>query len=368
MTNPTITLTPRVSPTQLDWVKAMLGVTATGLVLYAYCVQPAEGTATTYEWLTGHWRNISHYSHGPLIPFIASGLLWWILSEHRLEPELAWRWFGLSCALAATICYFADQGMWRLVKMPVVLAALGWQVWVLRRRIAEHAGPPSAWGVGLLALAMAVYYLGIKAVQPRLAVFSFIMVLYSLALALGGRGVMRVLFFPISFLFLMVPLNFLEERVGVPLRHLVAYVSTALLNTLGIETTRVGTAIHSSVFKFDVADPCSGIRSLMALTTVTAAYAYVTQATQWKRWVLFLSAIPLAVLGNMARVTSIALVAQVYGQELATKAYHDWSGYVVFGVALTAMVGVGALLNVRYRHLWKRWNQPPAAIPTESHP
>jgi exosortase len=252
--------------------------------------------------------------------------------------------------------------------MPVVLGVLGWQVWVWRRQLAEQAGAPSSWGVGLLVIAMLVYYVGILAVQPRLTVFSFVLVLYSLALALGGRPVARVLFFPISFLILMVPLNFLEERIGVPLRHVVAQMSTALLNTLGIETVRVGTAIHSSVFKFDVADPCSGTRSLMALTTVTAAYAYVTQTAQWKRWVLFLSAMPLAVLGNIARVTSIALVAQVYGQELATKAYHDWSGYLVFGVALSAMVGVGALLNVRYRRLWQRWNQPPAATsaPMES--
>ena len=67
---------------------------------------------------------------------------------------------------------------------------------------------------------------------------------------------------------------------------------------------------------------------------------------------------PLAVLGNMARVVTIALVAQVYGQEVATKAYHDYSGYIVFGVALSAMVIFGLLLNFPYRRVWQSWMQP----------
>jgi exosortase len=96
----------------------------------------------------------------------------------------------------------------------------------------------------------------------------------------------------------------------------------------------------------------------MALTTVTAAYAYVTQTSQVKRWILFLSAVPLAVLGNMARVISIALVAQAYGQEMALKAYHDYSGYIVFAVALSLMALLGWLLDLPYRRIWNHWTQP----------
>jgi exosortase/archaeosortase family protein len=96
----------------------------------------------------------------------------------------------------------------------------------------------------------------------------------------------------------------------------------------------------------------------MALTTVTAAFGYVTQHVQWKRWLLFLSAMPLAVLGNLIRVLSIALVAQVYGQQVAAKAYHDYSGYIVFGVALSAMVIIGLLLNFNYRRVWEGWMKP----------
>jgi exosortase len=284
-----------------------------GAVLwYAYFRQPINsGNMTTYGWLTGHWENVSNYSHGPLIPLIA---LWLLYLRWR---ELKQCQFGL-----------VKSGYW------------------------------------VLAAGMLVYYFGVKGGQERFVVLSLIVVLYGLALALAGREPFRIFFFPITFLLLMIPLNFIDELVGFPLRIMVAKTATVLLNWLGIETTRVGSGIYSSVFRFDVADPCSGIRSLMALTTVTAAYAYVIQRSQWKRWVLFLSSMPLAMLGNLARVTSVAVVAQVYGQEVAATIYHDYSGYLLFGVALSAMVGVGWLLNAPYRQLWDRWLKPPPARPS----
>ncbi|HUI06277.1 MAG TPA: exosortase/archaeosortase family protein [Verrucomicrobiae bacterium] len=325
MNNQDSTVVGKVPFGTIDWVKMALVVVLTALVYYAYWVQPVDHTMTCYVWLVGHWASVSNYSHGPLIPVIAALLVWWKRKE----------------LLAAPIA-------------------------------------PTRWGIAVVALAVGSYYVGVKAVQPRVVVFSFVVLLYGLALSLGGREVYRVLFFPITFLLLMIPLNFLDEQVGFPLRQMVASTATALLNFLGIETVRVGTGIYSRVFRFDVADPCSGIRSLMALTTVTAAYGYVTQHVQWKRWVLFLSAMPLAVLGNLARVTSIALVAQVYGQEIASKAYHEYSGYIVFGVALSAMVVIGLLLNFPYRRVFGAWTKPlppvehdesllPPVAPRQSH-
>ncbi len=295
-----------------DWVRVGLGLLVLGLVFYAYMVQKVNSyEMTAYEWLYGHWKRISHYSHGPLIPLIAVGLAVW----KREEVGRA-RWQG------------------------------------------------SRWGLGILLFASFLYYAGVKAEQERAVVISFVLMLYGLVLALAGRELLRSLFFPISFLFLMIPLNFLEERVAVPLRHIVAYVSTVILNGLGIEAMKVGTGIHSSVFRFDVANPCSGIQSLMALTTVTAAYAYVTQQSQWKRWVLFLSALPLAVLGNFVRVVGIALIAQNYGTETAMKIHDSVAGFIVFAVALGTMVLIGWCLSLNYRRIWSNWTKPtPAGEP-----
>jgi len=320
-----------------------------------------------YTWLIAHWSIISNYSHGPLVPFIASLLMWWNLSRETQAAKALWGpyWIALGCGVGVLL--LPQLAQWISPKWygPLFGAArfsapflFVWQVWAVRGRFGALQEQPPASGSVVVAVAMALYCAGIKAAQAHIVAISFILLLYGLALALGGRGVFRVLFFPITFLLLMIPLNFLDEMVGFPMRIFVAQASTALLNWLGIETLRVGTGIYSKVFRFDVADPCSGIRSLMALTTVTAAYAYVTQKSLWKRWVLFLSAMPLAVLGNMARVVSIALVAQVYGQEVAGSIYHEWSGFILFPVALGTMVILGVMLNFPYRRLWENWMKP----------
>ena len=154
-----------------------------------------------------------------------------------------------------------------------------------------------------------------------------------------------------------IPLNFLDA-LAFPLRMVSTVMSTSLLNGLGIAAERAGTAIKSAAaggFEFDVADPCSGLRSLLAMTALTAVYAYFTQKTLLKKWLLFAASIPLAVIGNIARVTTVALVAEAFGQPMALGLYHDYSGYVIFGVAIALMIGIGSLLDLNYREVWKRW-------------
>jgi exosortase len=365
MSNGTSIAAVRLPSSTIDWVKVALGVVLAGLVYYAYFVQTVEAEHDSrlncYVWLTSHWSHVSNYSHGPLIPLIALLLLWWNLSSRDSAEQRNWNPFWIALGATVFILLAPDIFSESLAPYAFRLAPflLFWQVAALWSGIREYMDDPDPRGVAVVAVAMMVYYFGVKAMQPRIVVFSLVVLLYGLALALAGRGSFRVLFFPITFLLLMIPLNFLDERVGFPLQQLMARSSTGILNLLGIETTRIGTGIYSRVFHFDVAAPCSGIRSLMALTTVTAAYAYVTQQVQWKRWVLFLSAMPLAVLGNIARVTSIALVAEVYGQEVAGKAYHDYSGFIVFAVAISTMVIIGLMLNFSYRHYFENWLKPP---------
>ena len=93
------------------------------------------------------------------------------------------------------------------------------------------------------------------------------------------------------------------------------------------------------------------------MTALTAVYAYLTQPTLVRKWLLFLCSIPLAIVGNMARIITIALVAQAFGQELAVGIYHDYSGYVVFAVAITLMVAVGALLSTDFKQVMGQWKQ-----------
>ena len=136
------------------------------------------------------------------------------------------------------------------------------------------------------------------------------------------------------------------------------------LDAIGIDVVRNGTGILSAPdpmlgipagqkFAVDVADPCSGIRSLFALMMVSALYAQFTLKTWWQKWVLFAFSAPLAILGNLARILMLTIGTIVFGAEFAIGKnaltdpswFHMLAGYLVFIVALGGMVGIGALLT-----------------------
>ena len=171
--------------------------------------------------------------------------------------------------------------------------------------------------------------------------------MWSIPFYLYGAGVARLLLFPAGYLLLCFT-SYLLISFTMPLRLSSCMVSCGLLNGLGIASVRHGTAIYSSAgggFNFDVADPCSGLRSLVVMTALAAPYAYFTQKSQVKRWALFLMAIPLAMLANIIRIVTIAVVAEVIGQQFAMSAYHDYSDYFIFTVAILLMVAAGRALD-----------------------
>jgi exosortase len=220
-------------------------------------------------------------------------------------------------------------------------------VWRRRREIAAAAGPPSLAGVLLCLPLLALLWLGERGDQPRVSQVAVYGLLWALVYACFGRGLARLLFFPVAFLVFTVPLGFLDFFT-VRLRLATAWISAFLLNGGGIPVVRVGTGLHCLAgegFALDVADPCSGLRSICALTAITAAYAYLTLRTRWKQWLLFACSVPLAMLGNMVRIFTITLIAQYFGQRVGTGFYHDYSGYLVFVVGTLMMMQVGAWIG-----------------------
>lgn len=230
-------------------------------------------------------------------------------------------------------------------------------IWLRRRDLAAAPRSLSRVGLAIVVTGLLMHWLGAKAQQTRLSLFGLVLLIWGLPFYFRGWAFARLLIFPCSYLIFCIPLNFLDS-ITFPLRIFATVVSTALLNGLGIAAERSGSAIYSMAaggFSFDVADPCSGIRSLLAMTALTAVYAQFTQKTLLKKWVLFLSSIPLAIIGNIARITTVALVAEAFGEKLALGLYHDYSGYVVFSVAIALMIGVGGVLNLDFAEVRERW-------------
>lgn len=229
-------------------------------------------------------------------------------------------------------------------------------VW-LRRDDLRAATKRVSW-VGLLfvMLALLLHWLGAKSQQTRVSLFGLVLLTWALPFYLCGWGVAKNLMFPCAYLIFCIPLNFLEDMTT-PLRHVASACAAFLLNGFGCHVERTGFIIKSvgtDTIALDVADPCSGIRSLLALAALTSFYGSITQKSLWKKWLLFLAALPLAVIGNIARITSVGLVSQAFGEKLATLA-HDYNGYIVFAVALGLMLLIGNFLNMNLAELREKW-------------
>lgn len=280
---------------------------------------------------------------GILLAVILAGLLALFhfngnTADIRLFSRSVFRWMVMRWTDSTFLVGEYSHG-WLI---PLVSA---WALWRRRRdlRVQETA---TFWpALGLVALGFAMHWVGMRAQQPRLSLGAFLLLLWSIPCFLYGWRVGRVLLFPCGYLVFCIPLNFFDS-FSFQLRILATSISAGVLNGLGIAVVRSGSSLHavSGAFAFEVADPCSGIRSLLAMTALTAAYGYFTPGRLWARLVLFASAVPLAVAGNIARVLSIALVARFAGQERAMGFYHEYSGYVVFAVAVVLLMALDAML------------------------
>ncbi len=220
-------------------------------------------------------------------------------------------------------------------------------VWNDRKTLREAVGEPSWLGFLAILPCLLVGFLGARGAQVRMEIVAFAGLLLSVPWALFGTRVAARLVFPAGFLLFCVPLTTFFDVFTVHLRLFATSVAYEILHGFGLDVVRRGSMLAAAggSFSLDVAAPCSGLRSIFALMALTAAYAYFTQKTWLKRAILFATAVPLAVLGNVVRILTICLVATAASREFALGFYHDYSGYLVFFVAIAAMVGIGEALR-----------------------
>ncbi len=234
--------------------------------------------------------------------------------------------------------------------------SFGWYVplfslyvlWTERRKILESVGKPSWAGLLACVPCMAVALLGTRGLQLRFEQLGFIGLFVAIPWAFFGKRTAKCFIFPALYLLFTIPLATFLDFVTIHLRLIASGTALAVLRGFGVDAVQQGTAIISSgetPFSIDVAEPCSGLRSLFALLALTAAYSWYNQPTWLRRAMLFACSIPLAVTGNVVRVLSICLVAAYSDPEFAMGFYHDYSGYIVFIVAILLMVAIGEFIT-----------------------
>ncbi len=138
----------------------------------------------------------------------------------------------------------------------------------------------------------------------------------------------------------MIPVPFVDV-LAPPIQGFSAIYSTKLANLVGIPAHNTGFEIYLQSSTFEVGLPCSGIRSIISLLTVAAIFAFILEGGIIMKLVIVLSAIPLAMLGNTLRITSVLLVAQKYGTEASMNYFHDFSSLLLFSVSLVGLFTIG---------------------------
>lgn len=271
---------------------------------------------------------------------------------------LDWTRFAM-VAIMAVFAYFNYSGMigYTLVMFnePLEDMSHGWvipfvslfAIWKMRADFlkAMAVGRPSWHGFFWSCLFLVVAWFGARGQQSRIEQLSLIGLIWSIPYTLWGRPTAKLMLFPAGFLLFTVPISSFLDFFTMHLRMFSSGMATGILNGFGMAIERSGTALSSRVpggaFNVDVADPCSGIRSLFAMMALTAAYAHFTLKTRLQKWMLFFCSLPIAMIGNMFRIFSICMVARFFGQEIATGFYHDYSGFVIFVIGVLLMFKSG---------------------------
>jgi exosortase len=252
-------------------------------------------TWPVWRWLWGEWMGNEYYSHGILIPPVS---LYLAYQRFRNDKELRW-----------------------------------------------SPGQGSNWGLLLISLGLGLYLWFFSQRAFYLAAFATILIIGGLVWTMGGNNVAKRLIFSVAYMALMVPLPFID-RYTLPLAMFTGVCSGGLAQFLGLDVEIIGNAVKLPNADLVIGAQCSGVNSLIALTALMVLATYLVSGPTWGRTALILLAAPLAILGNILRVSSLLFVAREWGAQAGFVFYHDYSGLGFFVIVLALLLPLTRLLRV----------------------
>jgi exosortase len=207
-------------------------------------------------------------------------------------------------------------------------------IWERRGKLAELGVEPAWSGLIVLLVALSALTLGTVASGPFLPRLSFLLLISGMVVFLAGWQYLAAISFPLAFLVLMIPSSTLLEQITFPLQIVASKTATFLLAMIGIPVYREGNIILLPFARLEVAEACSGVRSLFSLITLTVIYGYLAETKIKIRVLLALIAVPVSVLANALRITLTGLVVEFWGLEGAQGTLHLLSGWLIFAGSL----------------------------------
>jgi len=296
-----------------------------------------------------------------IAPLASAGegrLLSGLLSFQGWSLLLLLVWLYHSIIYNLVLQWFRDPNFSHGIFVPIFSLYVLWQD---RERLKSIKPAPSWVGLPLVFLALAMLILGVLGVELFTSRFSLLVLLAGLILLTRGHEFFRAALFPWAFLILMIPLpNLILQKFTFPLQLLASKLSTSMLQLVGVPVLREGNVIILPTMPLEVAEACSGLRSLLSLVTLAIIYGYLMEKRNWVRVVLACAAVPIAVFANSFRIFGTGLIVQYWDPEKAEGFYHEFQGWLVFVVSLVLLFSVHRLISF----IWKK---PPAAAQQSVH-
>lgn len=270
--------------------------------------------------------NINKINIGKLIVL----LVLWAVAFAPIVPAMVETWFSHS-----------DNS--HAILVPLVSLYF---LWKKREEIGKISITESSKGIWLLTFCLIFYIVsfigGIAFFCRLMLVTSLIAIVWSSL----GTAMLRHLAFPICMLFFMIPIpDTLLNLVSFPLQLLATKISANLIGYCTIPVYREGNMLFFTGTNLEVAEACSGIRSIVALTMLSAIFAHISPGATWRRVTIIFAAIPIAFIANILRITGTGILAHFYGDKVARGFLHDFSGFAVFIIGLIILFALHAQLE-----------------------
>jgi exosortase len=216
-------------------------------------------------------------------------------------------------------------------------------------RLARLVPRPSWSGLAAIFSALCLLILGQMGAELFLSRLSLLVLLAGIVILFLGWNIFRAVLFPWAFLLLMIPIpKILFNQITFPLQLLASRISAGILSSpiCGVPVLREGNVIYLPSMALEVAEACSGIRSLMSLLTLAIIYGYLMDRRIWVRWLLALAAAPIAVAANGVRIIGTGLLIQYWNADKAEGYYHASWGWIIFIVAFALLYAVHGLIGL----------------------
>jgi len=222
----------------------------------------------------------------------------------------------------------------------------GYLVWVRKEKLIGFVQKQNNLGLLIIVAGMSMHIVGNIGAELFIQRIALIVTLFGLVLYILGKHIAKEIFVPVLYLILMIPIPaIIWNKIAFPLQLFASKITADVINLIGIPILREGNVLHLANTTLEVVDACSGLRSLTSLLALSGAFACIVTLKNYNKWALFFSAIPIAIVTNIIRLTATAIMARFIGPEVAHGFLHDFSGLLVFVSAFLLLYLTYILIN-----------------------